>query len=380
MNLDVPTLYVAALTVITIITGAFVLEVASRGRSPVDLIWTLAFSAAVGTAVFYLWGESVWWFNAVGNAASVVTTFAMWNGVRADDGRRPLLGVTAAVASAAALAALVPGAEGGAWAGGWAVLVGTAAGAGLGGVAGLRGRLRHHRLGRALSGVLLAVAVYYGIRTVVYLTAGPESAEFVRYVGTGPTALAVLVLVTVAGFCMVAIRTDEVHLRRAERFGFDPSTGLRTSLTFEPRAEQLLRTAQTAGEPVALIVVEVEGARDLTTGFGPQAAHDALTLAVDSARLLAPPVSLAGREGADAFVVLLRGLTGAQAHVWADSLRRHVIATPLPVDGTRVRVRLSLGAAGDADCGYDLRALRATARQRLDRALAEGGNQVQSSY
>src|SRR5690625_1721654 len=195
MTLDLPTLYTVSIIVIIIVTTVFMIEVASRGRSPVELIWTLAFSGAIGTALFYVaasWNPSLWWFVALGNAASVVTTFAMWNGVRAHDGRRPLLGVTAAVATFTALAALVAGPGGGEWAGGWATLAGTAVGAALGGIAGLRGGLRRHRLGGLLAVVLLIVAVYYTLRTVIFLVAGPYSEVFSQYVGTAQTLVVVL--------------------------------------------------------------------------------------------------------------------------------------------------------------------------------------------
>ncbi len=52
----------------------------------------------------------------------------------------------------------------------------------------------------------------------------------------------------------------------------------------------------------------------------------------------------------------------------------------MQIDGTRIRLRVSLGVAGDTDCGYDLTALRDTARQRLGTALDRGGNQVAGWY
>jgi len=42
----------------------------------------------------------------------------------------------------------------------------------------------------------------------------------------------------------------------------------------------------------------------------------------------------------------------------------------------RMRVRVSIGGAGDAECGYRLDALRAAAERRVGQALAEGGNRV----
>lgn len=384
--LDVLTLYTVAFVVILIVTTAFVLEVASRGSSPVDLIWTLAFAGAIGTALFYLgatWSDGLWWFNALGNAASVITTFAMWNGVRADGGRRPLLWVTGVAAALTALAALLPGPEGGDWAGGWAVLIGTAVGAALGGVAGLRGRLRHHRLGGLLSGVLLVVAAYYTLRTVIYFAAGAHSTAFTRYVGTAPTVIVVLSLVLVASYAMVAIRTNEANAQRAARYAFDASTGLRTPVSFEPRAHDLLRDAERSGQPVALVTVALEGTEHLRTAFRRDTPDEALTLIVDNARLLAPPgASLAGRPsaGQDTFEVLLRGYTETQAHAWAETLRRKVIATPLEVEDGRLRLRVSLGVGSDAASGYDLDELRTTAAHRLEKALSTGGNRVQSWY
>lgn len=381
--LDVLTLYVMAAVVVTIATIAFVIEVAARGRSPVDLIWTLAFGGAVMTALFYLLAagsDALWWFVALGNAASVITTFAMWNGVRAFDRRHPLLEVTGAAALITAVVALIPGPDGGEWAGGWAVLLGTAAGAALAAVAGVRGRLRSHRLGRMLIGVLTAVALYYLLRTAVFLAAGPDSDTFENYLGTGPTVVLVVALVMAASYCTVTIRAEEVHARGALTHGFDPVTGLRTPASFVPRAHELLRDAERTGRPVAVAAVTVESTEHLTTAFHPEAAEQAVTLVADLARLVHPPAALAGREeaGADTFHVLLLGFTTAEAAAWAESLRRSVIAAPLDVQGTRLRLRVSVGVACDTDGGYDLSTLQTVAAARVDEALARGGNVVLS--
>lgn len=380
--LDATTLYSVSILVVSIIATIFVVEVASRGRSPVDLLWTLALSSAVCTALFYLAAsssEALWWFVALGNAFSVVTTMAMWNGLRADDGRRSLLWVTLVAAAVAALATLLAGPDAGEWGGGWAVLLGTAAGGVLGGVAALRGRQRRHRLGVVLGGVLLLAGAYYLVRLVFYLTAGPESRSFAGALGTSPTLLVLLLLITTAGYSMVVIRTDDVHAARASVSAFDARTGLRSPTSFLTRAQDAVREAHRAGDPLAVVVVVVEGRDDLTIAFDRDVAEAALAAAVDGARLLAPPsASLAGRvdESADSFEVLLRGFTGDEAHAWAENLRRHVIGTPLPLEGVRLRLRVSLGVASDAEAGYDLEALRGLAGQRAQRALAEGGNRV----
>lgn len=379
MTLDIVTLHVVSVVVVSIVTAVFVLEVASRGRSPVDHIWTLAFGLAISTALCYFaaaWSPTLWWFVALGNASSVATTFVMWNGIRADDGRRPLLGVTAAAAVLTTGAALLPGPDGGEWAGGWALLLGTGAGAGLGSAAGLRGRLRRHRLGVLLSGVLAVVAGYYLVRAAVFVAAGPESPVFTRLLGTAPTTILVLTLVLVAGHAMVGIRADEARAREGERLGFDPTTGLRTAAGFEPRAREVLAAAEPAAEPVALVAVALEGTEHLRTAFDRDSFHEAVALVSDTAHLLAPPGSLAVRPRPDVIAFLLPGYAGTQAHAWAESLRRRVIATPLTVDGVRMRVRVSIGVAGDAECGYHLDALRAAAERRVGQALAEGGNRV----
>lgn len=382
--LDATTLYVVSIVVVSIVATAFVIEVASRGRSPVDLLWTLALSSAVTTGLFYLAASAsgtLWWFVALGNASSVVTTMAMWNGIRADDGRRPLLGATVGAAAVAGLATVLAGPDAGEWGGGWAVLLGTAAGGLLGGAAALRGRRMGHRLGPVLGGVLLLVAVYYGARLAVYLTQGPESPTFTGPLGTTTTLLVLIVLIVTAGYCMAIIRTDEVHAHETRTSAFDPRTGLRTPTSFVPRAREAAQDAQRAGDPLALVVVVIEGRDDLTTAFDQTVADAALVAAVDSARVLAPPsASLAGRvdDAGDVFEVLLRGFTGVEAHAWAESLRRRVIAVPLQVEGARLRLRVSLGVATDAETGYELGDLRELAARRAHQAVAEGGNRVLS--
>lgn len=395
MILDEFTLYMVAGAVIFVTAVIFTVEVASGGRSPVDRSWTLAISAALLTGASYgaaTQFDGLWWLNAVGNGASVLTTFAMWNGTRAYGGRRPLGGVTAAAVVITVLAHLVHGPDGGPWAGGAFVLVGTAVGAGLAGGSAVRGAsrsspagattihdsLRNSRAGLILTGVLLAVAVYYTVRSAIYLVAGPTADIFVTVLGTANTTLVTACFVNAAAFCMVALRNRHVRAAQAERRNFDPMTGARTVTSFLHRCGQVLAEARSAGRPVVLLVVEVEGVDQIAVAFNAELAKDAVSLVGEVTQELAPPGAMVGRESSQSprFHILLPGYALREAITWAERLRREVIDVALPVPRGSLRLPVSIGVTNDAESGYELAAMVSDATARTEQALAAGGNRV----
>ncbi len=143
MTLDMTTLLVASSLVIAVTSVLFIVEAGTRAGDAVDRLWSLAFAAALTTGLSYLASAAVpelWWANAVGNAGSVLTTGAMWNGIRLLTGRRSLVQLSVGGAALAALAVLVAGPDGGPWAGGAVMLAGTSLGGLLGGAAILTSR------------------------------------------------------------------------------------------------------------------------------------------------------------------------------------------------------------------------------------------------
>lgn len=122
----------------------------------------------------------------------------------------------------------------------------------------------------------------------------------------------------------------------------DPLTGLfnRRHL-FERAAEEVLR-AQRCGEPLALIMVDVDHFKQVNDRHG-HAVGDALLAGVaDAIRRTLRRVDIAGRLGGDEFAILLPNTDAASASIAADRLRT-AIATGRSAG--EIHVRASVGVA-----------------------------------
>jgi diguanylate cyclase len=381
MTLDMTTLLVVSSLVIAVTSVLFIVEAWNRDGDEVDRLWSLAFAAALTTGLSYIASAAVpelWWANAVGNAGSVLTTSAMWNGIRVLSGRRSLVQLSIGAAAVAALAVVLVGPDGGAWAGGAVMLAGTALGALLGGVAILRSPARGIRAGVLLGTVLLSAGAFYAFRLVVFLAAGPEFALFRTYAGTEVSTLFVVLLITGAAFSMVVLRGTQARAQQDEARNFDPMTGARTGVSFVPRANALLRAHHEASAPVALAAVTPEGIDEIAVAFGREHAGRALVVCGEAAQVLLPKRALMGRDAQDgrAFQVLLPGFTAAEAAEWATEVRKEIIDSPLEVPGSRLRLTVSVGITSARTHGYDLERLCDVSRKLSRGAIADGGNRV----
>lgn len=381
MNLDLTTLYVFSGLVIVAVAAMFILEVVRRGITPVDRIWTLALSSALATAVCYAAAASLpaaWWCVGLGNGASVLTTFAMWSGIRAYNGQRPLLGVGATLAAVVALVAVVQGPAAGEWAGGGAMIAGTGVGALLAAATAARGRMRLTPSGPVLAGVLTMVWLYYIVRLTLFLTQGPYSTAFRTYAGTELTTLLLTLLVLTAAVAMVSARGDHVLKQRQGQQHFDPMTGARTPESFRRRGTELLEEARGSCHPVAVAAVIVQDVPTLVTAFGIDQAEQAVVIVGERCGELAPPPALVGRAATDAesFDILLVGRSPDEVGRWAEQLRKRVIDSPLALPSGSVRLRVSIGVATDAEGVQDLTELCARATEQARAVLDRGGNRV----
>jgi two-component system, cell cycle response regulator len=149
----------------------------------------------------------------------------------------------------------------------------------------------------------------------------------------------------------------------------DELTGCDTRRSILTYLEQELQGARASGQPLSIVVLDLDRFKEINDTFG-HLAGDAVLRAL-GAWLGSEGLRLhdrAGRYGGDEFVVVLPGATAAGAAAFAERVRGHFAAIPFVFGGTAVRASLSAGVAslpeGDAATAEELVALADAALYR----------------
>jgi diguanylate cyclase (GGDEF)-like protein len=182
---------------------------------------------------------------------------------------------------------------------------------------------------------------------------------------------------------VVALRL--VESRRATRIatdrlldicGRDPLTGLANRRQFLSLAAEERKRAQRAGEPIALLLLDVDHFKSVNDLYGHAAGDSALRALSRLLRRHLRPFDLMGRYGGEEFVILLSGAGQSGALTAAERLRSLIASTPFDVQGI-IRLTASIGVvAVDPPHEVPFATLLAAADRALYRAKHSGRNQV----
>lgn len=151
----------------------------------------------------------------------------------------------------------------------------------------------------------------------------------------------------------------------------DPLTGL------PDRGELLgrLDVALTMGEPLALLVVDLDGFAAVNDALGAAAGDVVLSAAAARLQSVVRPEDTVARCGADEFLVLCLGADATVVGPIADRLIQR-LAVPFVARAARVRVTASVGVALGDD-GGDPDEVVAAAGRAMDAARRRGGNRFE---
>jgi diguanylate cyclase (GGDEF)-like protein/PAS domain S-box-containing protein len=157
----------------------------------------------------------------------------------------------------------------------------------------------------------------------------------------------------------------------AEASALDPLTGL------PDRGELLgrLDVALTMGEPLALLVVDLDGFAAVNDALGAAAGDVVLSAAAARLQSVVRPEDTVARCGADEFLVLCLGADATVVGPIADRLIQR-LAVPFVARAARVRVTASVGVALGDD-GGDPDAVVAAAARAMEAARRRGGNRFE---
>ena len=134
---------------------------------------------------------------------------------------------------------------------------------------------------------------------------------------------------------------EEQLLRQALH---DPLTGLANRALFTDRLEHALARGRRPGVTVAILVIDLDGFKDINDSLGHDAGDDLLTIAGMRLQGHARPGDTMARLGGDEFGVLLEDITAAEAVRSAEGLLEG-LATPIVLRDRDLTPTASIGIA-----------------------------------
>ena len=160
----------------------------------------------------------------------------------------------------------------------------------------------------------------------------------------------------------------------------DPLTGMSNRRHFEECSAQLIAARHASGQPVAVLMVDVDHFKRINDTYGHQAGDEVLKVVARRCRDALRDRDLFARFGGEEFIALLATSATDEIAAAAERVRGVIAAEPVSVGGERIDVSVSVGGAiGQALPGDDpmlLEALIARADGALYQAKTDGRNRV----
>ncbi|MCK9984314.1 MAG: hypothetical protein AzoDbin1_00786 [Azoarcus sp.] len=179
----------------------------------------------------------------------------------------------------------------------------------------------------------------------------------------------------------VAVREDiterkgrEEDLRQLAQV--DALTGIANRRYLIERAEQERRRAERFGQPLALLMVDIDHFKSINDEHGHAVGDQTIRMVAQTCAGSVREIDIVGRYGGEEFVIVLPGTLPEGARELADRLRQQIAAIEIAgADGMPVAVTVSIGFAG-FEAGDKLEQLLAAADAALYRAKGLGRNCV----
>jgi two-component system, cell cycle response regulator len=162
--------------------------------------------------------------------------------------------------------------------------------------------------------------------------------------------------------------------RLTELAATDDLTGLLARRFLESHLRGLVAAASRHGRPLSVVMIDLDNFKEINDTHGHQVGDEVLLAVVERMRSRLRAEDLLGRWGGDELMLVLPDIELEGAVAAADGVRRTIADTDLSVDGKRLPISISAGAA--AWHGDSAAALIGRADSALYQAKAAGRNRV----
>ena len=165
----------------------------------------------------------------------------------------------------------------------------------------------------------------------------------------------------------------------SKRARTDPLTGLHNRRHFDELLGQMIKQTDRFGDPVALIMADVDNFKNVNDTRGHDAGDEVLKSLAETLKAGVRDADICSRFGGEEFAIVLPKTTLQGAAELADRLRKQVETKPVVVNGEPISVTISCGVACYPDGVITKEALFAAADRALYEAKSAGRNCVKSA-
>lgn len=177
------------------------------------------------------------------------------------------------------------------------------------------------------------------------------------------------------GFLLMHKERADAEARRLATI--DPLTGAYNRTTFHEIAERELSRARRAGQPLSIVMLDIDHFRAINEKHGHRIGDEVLRQFADLVRSALRKEDMLVRYGGEEFLVMLPDVPGPGAVVVAGRIRRYVANEPIEAGGEKFAVTVSLGVAARLDEGPEsIDTLLDRADSALELAKERGRNRV----
>ena len=185
-----------------------------------------------------------------------------------------------------------------------------------------------------------------------------------------------VLLLAVLGYWAWGIKRRQSSLRRLAEM--DALTGVSNRHHFTLQSEQALAACAKAGEPVALLMFDLDHFKAINDSYGHVTGDWVLTKVAETCKTFCRRIDCLGRLGGEEFAFLMLGVDLAAAIRLAEDCRVRIASIDTNESGHKFAITASFGVTTTSLAGYDLARLLAQADLSLYRAKREGRNKVRA--